>query len=182
MTDSVAQQVLHFWFEESTPQQRFRKDPAFDAEIARRFGALHARAAASELWAWRASPEGRLAEIIVLDQFSRNLFRDDPRAFAQDAMALVLAQEAIRAGDDQRLSAEQRAFLYMPFMHSESRAIQAESVRLFEANGIANNLDFAIRHKEIVDRFGHYPHRNAVLGRPSTPEEIAFLQTPGSSF
>ncbi|MDO4682642.1 MAG: DUF924 family protein [Lautropia sp.] len=176
------QDVLLFWFEEITPQQQFRKDPAFDQLIAGRFGALHAQAAAGELHGWRDTPEGRLAEIIVLDQFSRNLHRDTPMAFAQDATALVLAQEAIRAGADRALSAQQRSFLYMPYMHSESKAIQAESVRLFEANGIAHNLDFAIRHKDIVDRFGRYPHRNAILGRPSTEEEIAFLKTPGSSF
>ncbi|MDO5103787.1 MAG: DUF924 family protein [Lautropia sp.] len=182
MTQLTPQDILHFWFEEITPQQQFKKDLAFDQLIHERFGALHAQAAACELAHWRDTPEGRLAEIIVLDQFSRNLYRDKPQAFAQDPMALTLAQEAIRVGADQQLTAEQRTFLYMPYMHSESKQIQADSVRLFKANGIANNLDFAIRHKEIVDRFGRYPHRNDILGRPSTDEEIAFLKTPGSSF
>ena len=118
----------------------------------------------------------------MLDQFSRNLFRDQPGAFAQDAMALVLAQEALGTGADRLLTPPRRAFLYMPFMHSESRRIQEESVRLFGASGLDSNLRFAHAHKAIIDRFGRYPHRNAILGRPSTAEEIAFLQTPGSAF
>lgn len=174
--------VLKFWFEESSPKQHFGKDPAFDEAIRLRFGDLHIQAAAGELWHWRDTPEGRLAEIIVLDQFSRNLFRSDPRTFAQDAMALVLAQEAIRQGDDLKLTPHQRAFLYMPFMHSESRRIQEEAVRLFATIGREDNLRFAHAHKAIIDRFGRYPHRNEVLGRPSTEDEVAFLKTPGSSF
>lgn len=177
-----AADVLTFWFDESTPRQHFGKDPAFDEAIRTRFGALHTQAAAGELWHWRNTPEGRLAEIIVLDQFSRNLFRDQPGAFAQDAMALVLAQEALGTGADRLLTPPRRAFLYMPFMHSESRRIQEESVRLFGASGLDSNLRFAHAHKAIIDRFGRYPHRNAILGRPSTAEEIAFLQTPGSAF
>jgi uncharacterized protein (DUF924 family) len=135
-----------------------------------------------ELSAWRDTPHGRLAEIIVLDQFSRNLFRDSPKAFAQDGMALALAQEAVRTGADAQLSAQERVFLYMPYMHSESPAIHETAVQLFTGNGIQGNLDFELKHKAIIERFGRYPHRNALLGRNSTPEELAFLSQPGSSF
>ncbi|MBS0382729.1 MAG: DUF924 domain-containing protein [Proteobacteria bacterium] len=176
------QEVLHFWFEEATPGQHFRKDVAFDAVINVRFAGAHAAAAAGEFAAWRDAPDGRLAEVIVLDQFSRNLFRDDPRAFATDGMALVLAQEAIRAGADRDMPARQRAFLYMPFMHSESRAVHVDAERLFRQAGLEDNYKFELKHKAIIDRFGRYPHRNRVLGRTSTPEELAFLQGPDSSF
>lgn len=178
----TAQDVLHFWFDQSTPQQWFQKDAAFDTAIRDRFAALHASAAQGELWEWRTTASGRLAEVIVLDQFSRNLLRDQPQAFSQDGMALALAQEAVRQGLDVHLPSTQRAFLYMPYMHSESRRVQAESVRLFTALGNANNLDFAHQHQVIVERFGRFPHRNQVLGRASTPEETTFLQQPGSSF
>jgi len=176
------QDVLHFWFDEATPQQLFKKDAAFDAEIRARFGETHRAAAHGELAAWRDTPDGRLAEIIVLDQFSRNLFRDDARAFATDGMALVLAQEAVRAGADRSIPEARLAFLYMPFMHSESRAIHVEAERLFRHPGLEDNYRFELKHKAIIDRFGRYPHRNVVLGRASTPEELAFLQKPGSSF
>ncbi|MBF9267173.1 DUF924 family protein [Paracidovorax cattleyae] len=178
----TAQDVLHFWFEETPPDLWFRKDDAFDAAIRARFGALHARAALGELWGWRADASGRLAEVIVLDQFSRNLLRGRAESFAQDGMALALAQEAVARGLDADLPPPRRAFLYMPFMHSESARIQAESVRLFTALGQPNNLDFALQHQAIVDRFGRFPHRNTVLGRETTAEEALFLQQPGSSF
>lgn len=176
------QDVLHFWFGEATPEQHFGNDASFDAEIRARFGEAHQAAARGELATWRDTPEGRLAEIIVLDQFSRNLFRDDARAFATDGMALVLAQEAIRAGADRDMQAIRRAFLYMPFMHSESRAIHVEAEHLFRQPGLENNYAFELKHKAIIDRFGRYPHRNRVLDRASTPEELAFLEQPGSSF
>lgn len=182
MTALTDSSVLDFWFRDIQPAQWFKADPAFDAQIQVRFGGLHAQAVRCELFAWRARPQGRLAEIIVLDQFSRNLHRGDPRAFAADAQALALAQEAIAHGADQALTQQERIFLYMPYMHSESAAIQGVSETLFRANGLANNLDFALRHKAIIDRFGRYPHRNAILGRESTEEERAFLQQPGSSF
>lgn len=175
-------QVLHFWFEESTPQQWFAKDDAFDEAIRARFGALHAQAALGELWPWRVDAPGRLAEIIVLDQFSRNLHRGTPAAFAQDGMALTLAQEAVAQGLDARLPTAQRAFLYMPYMHSESLRVQQESLRLFTALGLDKSLDYARQHEAIIARFHRYPHRNAALGRDSTPEERAFLEQPGSSF
>jgi uncharacterized protein (DUF924 family) len=178
----TADDVLQFWFEHLPPASWWRKSPALDAEIGRRFGALHAQAARAELAHWRDSPPGRLAEVIVLDQFSRNLWRDSPTAFAQDTMALILAQEAVRQGADAVLPVVQRSFLYMPYMHSESVLIQAQSLALFGGLGLPANLDSAQRHHDIVARFGRYPHRNAVLGRTSTAEELLFLQQPGSSF
>lgn len=174
--------ILHFWFEELRPEAWWRKDDILDAMITERFGALLDSAKQGELFAWRETAEGALAEIIVLDQFSRNIFRDDARAFAQDGLALVLAQEAVRRGLDGELAKARRHFLYMPYMHSESRAMHVEAVRLFTALGDAAVLDFELRHKAIVDRFGRYPHRNALLGRESTREEIEFLKTPGSAF
>ena len=180
--DPTAQSVIRFWFEESTPKQWFAKDEAFDAAILKRFGAVLEIGARGELWNWRGNALGRLAEIIVLDQFSRNVWRDTPRAFSQDGMALVLTQEIIALGLDKDFTEAQRSFAYMPLMHSESLMVQDESIRQFTALGNPINLDFAQRHRAIVQRFGRYPHRNAVLGRESTPEEVAFLQTPGSSF
>ena len=174
--------ILQFWFEELTAAQHFAKDAALDAAIGTRFGATLEAAARGELFGWRASAPGRLAEIVVLDQFSRNVWRDTPRAFAQDGMALVLAQELVASGQDRALPPAQRAFAYMPYMHSESAAIQAQSVRLFAQPGLEGNLRFALQHQAIIERFGRYPHRNAVLGRASTDEELAFLREPGSSF
>jgi uncharacterized protein (DUF924 family) len=178
----LATDIIHFWFEELTDKQHFVKDTALDEAMRSRFGATLEAAARCELFAWRATPEGRLAEILVLDQFSRNIFRDTPRAFAQDALALVLAQEMVAGGHDQQLGVAQRAFAYMPYMHSESAVVHAEAVRLFSLPGLENNLAFELRHKAIIDRFGRYPHRNAILGRTSSPEELAFLSEPGSSF
>lgn len=179
---TTAGEVLRFWFEEATPEQHFTSDDAFDVVIREHFAEIHAAAARGELAGWRDTADGRLAEIIVLDQFSRNLFRGDPRAFASDVVALTLAQEAIRADADREMPVARRAFLYMPFMHSESRVIHVDAERLFRQSGLERNYDFELRHKAIIDRFGRYPHRNAILGRKSTPEEIAFLEQPGSSF
>jgi uncharacterized protein (DUF924 family) len=174
--------ILNFWFEELEPAQWWKKDQAFDAMIAERFGRLHSQAVCCELYGWRQSAGGRLAEIIVLDQFSRNMFRDTAQAFSADPLALALAQEAVAAGDDADLTPIQRSFLYMPYMHSESRLIHEQAVDLYTRNGIEENLKFEIRHKEIIDRFGRYPHRNGILGRASTTDELTFLQQPGSSF
>ena len=174
--------ILDFWFSEIQPAQWWSKSDDFDRLIATRFGAVLQAAARCELYAWRATPAGRLAEVIVLDQFSRNIHRGKAAAFANDALALGLAQEAVAAGADKGLLLAQRAFLYMPYMHSESAAIHALAVALFSQPGLEHNLDFELRHKAIIDRFGRYPHRNAALGRASTAEEAAFLQTPGSSF
>lgn len=174
--------VLDFWFREIPESAWWEKNATFDATLRQRFGELYHAATRGELFVWRDSITGRLAEIIVLDQFSRNLFRDQAAAFAFDSMALVLSQEAVRSGRAGELPPKQRAFLYMPFMHSESAALHEVALQLFAEPGMAFNLDFEKRHKAIIDRFGRYPHRNAVLGRASTPEETAFLQTPGSSF
>lgn len=174
--------VLGYWFDTLAPEQWWQADPALDADIARRFGELHERAVQAELFAWRESPRGRLAEVIVLDQFSRNIHRGDARAFAADGMALVLAQAAVAVGADAALTPLQRSVLYLPYMHSESAAIHVVAERLYRELGRAQNLDYERRHKAIIDRFGRYPHRNAVLGRASTAEEVAFLQQPGSSF
>lgn len=176
------QDVLRFWFEEIEPKMWWASDPGFDNRVRDGFLAILQQAAQAELFAWRAEPKGRLAEVIVLDQFSRNIHRNTPSAFAQDAMALVLAQEALAAGADSALSAVERGFLYMPFMHSESREIHKWAESLFRANGLQNNYAFELRHKAIIDRFGRYPHRNQILGRVSTPEEVEFLKQPGSSF
>lgn len=174
--------VLKFWFEELSSAQWWVADPILDVTIRERFGSLHTCAAEAELSDWRSQPQGRLAEIIVLDQFSRNLYRDTARAFAQDSMALALAQEAIRSSADTELSPVERSFLYMPFMHSESPRIHVEALKLFEANGVEASYEFELRHKAVIDRFGRYPHRNAILGRPSTAAELAFLEEPGSRF
>lgn len=180
--DVDPKEVLHFWFEETNSKQRFAKNPAFDAEIRRRFLVTHQQASSCELWQWRKTAEGCLAEIIVLDQFSRNLFRDTPESFAFDALALALAQSAVATGVDHQMPPEQRTFFYMPHMHSESASVHAEALRLFTELGIESQLGFEVRHKAIIDEFGRYPHRNAILNRPSTAAEVAFLQRPGSSF
>ena len=174
--------ILAFWFQELRPAQWFRKDLELDQQIADRFGGLRARAAACECFEWRVSPRGRLAEIIVLDQFSRNIYRHDARAFACDSQALVLAQEAVAKGTDQSLSVVERSFLYMPYMHSESLVIHHCAVQLFDQPGLERNLDAEKRHKAIIERFRRYPHRNAVLGRISSQAEVDFLNQPGSSF
>jgi uncharacterized protein (DUF924 family) len=174
--------IIDFWFEELTPEQWFKKDPDLDAKICERFSSIHAQAAMVELADWRATPHGALAEIIILDQFSRNIYRDDAMAFASDPLALALAQTAVKLEQDNALRNSQKAFLYMPYMHSESARIHLEAVELFKAAELEQNLKFELMHKEIIDRFGRYPHRNQILGRQSTPEEVEFLKTPGSSF
>jgi uncharacterized protein (DUF924 family) len=171
--------VLSFWFEELEPRARFRRSDAVDSAIRDRFSATHRAAAAGELWRWRQTPAGRCAEVIVLDQFSRNLFRDSPRAFAQDGMALALAQEAVASGDDLRMDQDQRYFTYMPYMHSESLVIHEEALRLFTALGNATALHYEQRHREEIERFGRYPGRNAALGRESTEAETAWLADGG---
>ena len=174
--------TLHFWFTELTPKQHYAKDSALDDAIRSRFGATLEAAAHCELFAWRATPEGRLAEVLVLDQFSRNVYRDTARAFAQDALALALAQELVASGQDRSLPLAQRSFAYMPYMHSESALIHAQAVTLFAQPGMEDSLRFEQRHQAIIQRFGRYPHRNALLGRESTAEELAFLAEPGSAF
>jgi len=180
-------EVWYFWFEALSSKQWWQKDEALDQLITLRFTELYRQARSGELYSWRESVRGRLSEIILLDQFSRNMFRDQPQAFAQDAQCLTLAQEAIRVGADQAVTEVQRPFFYLPFMHSESMVIQDVSVQLYEqlvadSDGRQNNVDFALRHRVIIERFGRFPHRNTQLGRASTDAEVEFLKRPGSSF
>ena len=186
-----ARAVLDFWFGQAralgSPRiEWFRKDPGFDEEIRSRFGALYEKAVRRELEAWRASPETMLALVVVLDQFSRNLYREDARAYAQDEHARLCASEAILRGDDLALLPVQRQFLYMPFEHSEDLADQERGVELMrslesfeETRGLT---EWAEKHRDIVRRFGRFPHRNAILGRATTPAEAEFLKRPGSRF
>jgi uncharacterized protein (DUF924 family) len=194
-------EVLAYWFgdnpdDANVPRQRadlwWGKNPATDEEIHRRFGRLHASAAAGELRDWEQSPRGRLALIVLIDQFSRNMFRGTATAFAHDALARRWSLEGIAAGHDRTLRPIERVFFYMPLQHSESLADQEHAVRLYEAllddapaaarESFENFLDYARRHRDIVARFGRFPHRNAILGRRSTAEEEGFLKQPGSKF
>ncbi|MEM7358513.1 MAG: DUF924 family protein [Pseudomonadota bacterium] len=174
--------ILGFWFDVIDPVKWWEKDTDFDQLIKDRFGAIYVQAFQCELFEWRQSAAGRLAEVIVLDQFSRNMFRDTPEAFAADPMALALAQEAVATGADLELDDQYRAFLYMPYMHSESLLIHEIAVQLFGQMEKRDNLEFELQHKVIIERFGRYPHRNKILGRRSTEEEEGFLQQPGSGF
>ena len=176
-------EVLDLWFGEFGPEEWFHGGGAVDARIRERFLDLHeALRGEGAPERWRASARGLLAAVIALDQFPRHLYRGGPRAFASDAAALGLAKEALARGFDRELSEEERKFLYLPFEHSEDPAEQARSVALFSALGDDRSLDYAVRHKAVIDRFGRFPHRNEALGRPSTPEEIEFLKEPDSSF
>ncbi len=174
--------ILTFWFNDIDSSKWWVKDSDFDQLIFDKFSGIHAQANHCELYEWRNTAKGRLAEIIILDQFSRNMYRDTPQSFASDSLALALSQEAIAVNADGELSEIERSFLYMPFMHSESKRIHEVAVQLYKNNGIQSNFDFEIKHKEIIDQFGRYPHRNAILGRQSTDEEIEFLKQPGSTF
>jgi uncharacterized protein (DUF924 family) len=177
-----AADVLKFWFEDHGPPDWYAGKPEFDAEIADGFAESHAAAARGEAWDWRTTPDGRLAEIIVLDQFSRQLFRGRPEAFASDTMALALAQEMVGGGHHNFLPLPRRGFVLMPFMHSESRQVQRESLRLHTALGEPNQLKFAEGHARVIERFGRFPMRNAALGRISTPEELAYIAENTGSF
>lgn len=175
-------EIIEFWFNELAPRDWFRKSTTLDRQITDRFDATLSTAEADELSHWRGSAAGRLAEILVLDQFSRNIHRDSARAFENDAAALARAREAIDARAEQALSAQQTAFLYMPFMHSEAAADQETARVLYERLGLQSHLKAERAHRRIIQRFGRYPHRNALLGRESSDEENAFLSEPGSSF
>lgn len=177
-----AADVLKFWFEDHGRDDWFGGKPEFDAEIAAAFTDTHAALVRGEGWGWRGTPDGRLAEIIVLDQFSRQLFRGRPEAFASDGMALALAQEAVGGGHPNFLPMPQRIFFFLPFMHAESVAMQAESVRLHTALGSPDLLKFAEGHAACVRRFGRFPKRNAALGRTSTPEELAYMAETDGMF
>ena len=190
-----AQEVLDFWFLPSSDpghgQQRaawFRKDDAFDAVIRERFGAAINHAIAGGLREWdEEGPRGVLARILVLDQFTRNAFRAKPESFAGDTLALAAARQLVDAGEHLALSAVERQFVYMPFEHAEDARMQEQAVALFTElaawhEGFTEALDYAHRHRGVIARFGRFPHRNVILGRASTPEELSFLQLPGSSF
>jgi uncharacterized protein (DUF924 family) len=203
MTTSLpsAEDVLDFWFgpldangrasDEKTAQW-WKKSPEFDAEVRERFGALHEAIAKGQHEGWRETARGTLAYIIVLDQFSRNMFRDTPRAFETDPRALAAAEAGVERGFDRELALAERGFFYMPYMHSEDRQAQARCVDLFtdfvatapeaEREKLSNHVKYAKAHQDIVDRFGRFPHRNNIIGRPSTADEVAFLEQPGSSF
>ncbi len=190
----LAQAVLDFWFRapgepeyHRTRAEWFRKDDAFDAQIRTRFGALIEQALAGDLAGWAAHPAPAVAQIVVLDQFTRNVFRGSARAFAGDTLALAAARALVASGADRAMPGVRRQFVYLPFEHAEDLACQDESIRLFTQLGrdepaLADLLPWAERHHEIIVRFGRFPHRNALLGRASSAEETAFLQQPGSSF
>jgi uncharacterized protein (DUF924 family) len=178
LTDD-AKDVLDFWFGTLESEQWWKRDDKVDIEIATRFASVYDRLANAIPAHWLSSPRGQLAAIIVLDQFPRNIFRDHQRTFVTDAKALDIAGKAIAAGDDMKLSQVERGIMYMPYQHSEDGAVQERSVELFTALGDDLQLDFAIMHKQIIDRFGRFPHRNKILGRDSYPEEIEFLKQPG---
>lgn len=174
--------ILSFWFEEIEKAAWFKKDDAFVDQLRARFGALLDEAASGGLESWEESADGRLALILVLDQFSRNLYRGDARSFAQDSRARSIARRAVAEGDHVEAGVDRACFLFLPFEHSEEKADQLWSVALFEALGDENYLNYAVAHLKIVERFGRFPHRNEVLGRTSIAEEIEFLTQPGSSF
>ena len=200
MSDAAAaaavgpQDVLDFWFgapgsaeHGSQLKAWFVKDAAFDRQVAERFGATIERALRGELDAWAATPEGALARIVVLDQLTRNAFRGAPRAYAGDAQALAAASALVGSRRDELLSPLERAFAYLPFEHAEGMAMQDEAVRLFTrlvtaAPELQSMLHYARKHREAIERFGRFPHRNAILGRRSTAEEQDFIDTPGTAF
>ena len=182
MKEQSIAQILSFWFEEITPKQWFTKDDAFDALLETRFGKLVGDALGGRLDSWAVSKDGTLALILLLDQMTRNIHRDTPLAFAGDEMALAHALNAVSKGYLDDAPSIRNLFTLMPLMHSEELAIHHKAQPLFAKHTSEQGLDALRRHSVIIERFGHYPHRNAILGRPSTDEEIAFLQEPNSSF
>lgn len=177
-----AQEILDFWFKELKEEDWWKKDDNLDKLITKKFSNIHHNASNNILTNWRGNPLSSLAEIIILDQFSRNIYRNKKKAFAQDELALKLAKEAILKEFDKELSIIEKSFLYLPFMHSEKKGDHEIAIKLFSAKGLENNLKFEYQHKEIIDRFGRYPHRNKILRRKSTKEELEFLKGPNSSF
>jgi uncharacterized protein (DUF924 family) len=197
-TNKQCHDALLFWFGDDPLQPLknktlwFQKDAAFDALVRGKFEALLGDAIEGRLASWRETPKSCLAYIILLDQFTRNIYRDTPQAFAQDACALAATKEALDKGFDQRLTTVERSMLYMPFMHSEDLVDQERGIQLFEKlaadaeealkAGMQMNLDYMIQHADIIKRFGRFPHRNVILGRQSTEEELIFLKMPNASF
>ncbi len=174
--------ILKFWFHEIKPSQWWIKDTKFDNLIKNKFYNYHKKAHLNKLSHWRSSPKGRLAEILILDQFSRNIFRNSPKAFENDSLAFMLSREAINFKIDEQLNNVEKIFLYMPFMHSESIEFQTKSLNLFKKLGLKKNIESAERHFEVIKKFGRFPHRNIILNRISSLKEIEFLKTPGSKF
>lgn len=177
-----AQDVIDFWFVQSSPDDWFGGKAEFDDRLRAQFEETHAAVGRGEAWHWRQTPEGRLAEIIVLDQFSRQLHRNSAMAFAYDGMALVLAQEMVALSLDQKFEQKQLGFAYMPYMHSESEKVHKEAVRLFTQMNDEYMLKFEIEHQDLIKQFGRYPKRNQVLGRTSTQAELAYIEGRGDSF
>ncbi len=169
------EEIIKFWFDEHTGEDWFGGKSEFDEKLRERFFDMHAQVALGEAFGWRSSARGRLAEILVLDQFSRQFYRGDARAFAFDGMALVLAQELVASGRDKTLSESERVFAYMPYMHSESLAVHDEAVRLYTDLGNEDNLKFEIAHRDIIARFSRFPKRNEALGRVSAQEELDYI-------
>ncbi|KEQ08068.1 DUF924 family protein [Pseudorhizobium pelagicum] len=182
MTLETPQEILDFWFGRLTRQQWFQSSDTVDREIERRFRDTHLALARGEVEQWRDTPEHRLAAIIVLDQFPRNIYRATPLAFATDWMALREARLAVDAGADAAIAVERRAFVYLPFEHSEALEDQQRSVALFQALGDAEYLDYAERHLAVIREFGRFPHRNAYVGRKTTDAELEYLSKPGAGF
>jgi uncharacterized protein (DUF924 family) len=182
MKASTSSDVLNFWFRELDSSDWFKKDPRIDLMMKERFLELLKSASKGELTSWRETAEGRLAEILLLDQFSRNIYRDSKKAFENDALALELAKEMVSLGLDKNFSSEKKAFIYLPFMHSENLDDHKRAEELFSQEGLEENLDYEKRHHRILERFGRYPHRNKILGRKSTALELEFLKQPGSQF
>ncbi len=178
------QEIIHFWFEETQPQQWFQKSPDFDALVRNRFSTIYEMAKDGLCNNWSSDAEGALALVIVLDQFPRNMFRDTPAAFATDEQALLAAKQAIAKGFDQILEPVKRGFLYVPFQHSENMNDQNRSVELMGAMQYDNpaGYDYALRHRVVIEKFGRFPHRNKILGRENTPEEEEYLKLPGAGF
>lgn len=176
------QDILDFWFVEHGAKDWFMGGEEFDKKIVDRFSQTHTAAHNGELFHWRTSPQNRLAEIIVLDQFTRQIYRKNPRAFACDPIALTLAQELVIRGDDQKIPEARRSFAYMPYMHCESLAVHDEAMKLFGALPGEDSQEYEIKHRNMIEKFGRYPYRNEVLGRKNTPDEDAFLNSEHDSF
>lgn len=180
---SEARRVYDFWFREHGPGDWFAGHAAFDGKVREHFSALHKQASAGELSAaWRETPREALCEIIILDQFSRQIYRNTPHAFAYDLAALILSQNAIAHNFDRDMSGVEKQFLYMPFMHSESIEIQEQSIELYEDPDLKHAYDYAVAHYKVIAEFGRFPHRNKILGRSSDPAEEAYLSRPGAGF
>ena len=182
MSEPTVEDVLELWFSERVKPLHWKEDPAFDAELRERFLPTYEAICAGARSAWQDTPEGVLALIIVLDQFARNMFRGQARAFAADGLARWHTARALRLGFDAFLEPPRRMFMLMPLMHSEELRDQERAIDLFACADLSNNLRFAYLHKEVITRFGRFPHRNAALGRVNTPDEEVYLKNPSAGF